>query len=168
LSFDSATTGAAEKKAQLPFVIGTMGDYSGNASTVEKASFAERAFVNINGENFDEVMGKIKPGVDIKVKETLSGKEDSMMSTHLDFTKMEDFEPLNIAKQVPALAELLAAKEKLEQILAKADMSEKFEDIIANAIQDKEQLAALSSVLLKDKLKAEENNSEASEEVKQS
>src|SRR3989338_5419206 len=88
ITYDAATEGGTEKK-ELPFVVGTMGDYSGNAPTKEKKALKERNFVEIDKENFDDVMERIGPGVRAKVDNVLEDGEKEMM-VELNFNKMED------------------------------------------------------------------------------
>lgn len=141
ISYDVETEGGTEKK-ELPFVVGTMGDYSGNAPSKEKKALKERNFVEIDKDNFDDVMERIGPGVRFKVDNELE-EGDKQMMVDLKFDKMEDFEPQNIAKQVPALKSLLEARQQLEEILGKADLSENLEGVLEDVLQNNEKLQAL-------------------------
>lgn len=146
ISYDVETEGGTEKK-ELPFIVGTMGDYSGNAPTKEKKSLKERNFIEIDADNFDDVVERIGPGVRFKVDNVLSEEEGREMQVELAFNKMEDFEPMNIAKQVPALKSLLEARQQLEEILSKADLSQNLEDILEDVLKNNEKLQALMSEL---------------------
>lgn len=141
ITYDVETESGTEKK-ELPFVVGTMGDYSGNAPTKEKKSLKERNFVEIDKDNFDDVMERVGPGVRFKVDNVLEEGDKEMM-VELAFNKMEDFEPQNIAKQVPALKELLDARQQLEEILSKADLSENLEDVLEDVLQNNDKLQKL-------------------------
>ena len=155
ITYDMETEGGTEKK-ELAFVVGTMGDYSGNASTKEKKPLKERSFVEIGADNFDDVMERIGPGVRAKVDNVLEDGDKEMM-VELAFNKMEDFKPENIAKQVPALKKLLEAREQLEEILSKADVSQNLESILEEVLQNNEKLAAIVDELGGDKKASKES-----------
>jgi len=145
ISYDVETNDSTEKK-ELPFVVGVMGDYSGNNSSVEKKNLKDRGFIDIQGDNFDDVMKKIGPGVRVKVDNTL--KDDgSQIAAELQFNSMEDFEPANIAKQVEPLRKLLEAREKLNELLTKADRSEELEELLEKVLQNQNDLQAFSKDL---------------------
>ncbi len=146
INYDVETEGGTEKK-ELPFVVGTMGDYSGNAPTKEKKPLKERSFIEIDTDNFDDVIERVGPGVRFKVDNVLEEEGDREMAVELSFKKMEDFEPMNIAKQVPALKSLLEARQQLEEILSKADLSQNLEDLLEDVLNNNEKLQALVNEL---------------------
>ena len=123
-----------------------MGDYSGNAPTKEKKALKDRNFVEIDADNFDEVMGKVGAGVRARVDNVLDdeGKE---MQVELAFNKMEDFDPMNVAKQVPALQKLLEARQQLDEILSKADLSQNLEEILEKVLNNNEDLKSMVDAL---------------------
>jgi len=138
-------TGEGKEKKELPFVVGVMGDFSGNNGSPKK-SLKERAFVEVSRDNFDEVMEKIDPGVSVKVDNTL--KDDgSQMMVDLKFSSMEDFEPAKIAQQVEPLRKLMEERDKLSQLLTKIDNSDELRDLLDKVLQNPEDLAALSKEL---------------------
>jgi type VI secretion system protein ImpB len=145
ITYDVETEGGTEKK-ELPFVVGAMGDYSGNAPSKEKKALKERNFVEIDKDNFDDVMERIGPGARFKVDNVLEEGDKEMM-VELQFNKMEDFEPLNVAKQVPALKKLLEARQQLEELLGKADLSENLENVLEDILSNNEKLQALVNEL---------------------
>ena len=99
----------AEKLVELPFVMGVLADLSGNASQVAKPDMNDRKFLDIDMDNFDKRMAAIEPAVSMKVPNKLGGDEGGeKLSVNLKFTKMDDFSPAAIARQVPAMAKLLA------------------------------------------------------------
>lgn len=149
ITFNAQTDEGTEKK-ELPFVVGVMGDYSGNNSSVEKKDLKKRKFIEIEGDNFDDVMKKVGPGVRIKVDNTLQDNGSQLMAA-LQFNSMEDFEPANIAKQVEPLRKLLEAREKLNELLTKADRSEELENLLEQVLQNKGDLETLAKDLSKDK-----------------
>ena len=103
--------GDAVVKKELPFVMGVMGDFSGNP-TGKPDPLKQRKFVNIDRDNFDDVMARVSPELNIKVKNTLQGG-DKEMAVKLNFDSMESFEPGKIVDQVPALKSLLDSRNKL-------------------------------------------------------
>lgn len=145
ITYDVETEGATEKK-ELPFVVGAMGDYSGNAPSKEKKALKDRNFIEIDKDNFDDVMERVGPGVRFKVDNELE-EGDKQMMVDLKFDKMEDFEPQNIAKQVPALKKLLEARQQLEEILGKADLSDNLENVLEDVLQNNDKLQALVNEL---------------------
>ena len=106
----------AEKLVELPFVMGIMADLSGNASPVDKPPMAERKFSNVDMDNFEEYMESVQPAAAFRVDNKLSDQPDEKMGVSLTFTKMSDFDPAGIARQVPALKALLEAREQLANL----------------------------------------------------
>src|SRR5579871_3971128 len=83
----------SERLVELPFVMGVLADLSGNASAVAKPDIADRAFLDVDMDNFDKRMAAIEPAVAMKVKNKLGGEGGDKLSVNLKFTKMEDFTP---------------------------------------------------------------------------
>ncbi len=137
--------GTATVKKELPFVMGVMGDYSGHSEQT-KTPFKDKKFVNIDGENFNQVMKKMQPELHIKVDNKLSDKDEEM-AVDLKFNSMDDFEPDSIAKQVPALKKLLEARAQLNELVTKADRSEKLAELLEGILQDNDQLKKLAEQL---------------------
>lgn len=138
-------TGGAEEKKELPFVAGVMGDYSGDNQAAKK-SLRERKFVNIDRDNFNETMSKIAPSANMRVDNTLAG-DGSEMPVELHFNSMEDFEPENVVQQVEPLRKLVEARNKLRDLMSKADRSEELENVLEQVLQSSEDLAKLSGEL---------------------
>ncbi len=138
-------TGDAQEKKELPFVVGVMGDYSGDNQAAKK-SLRERKFVNIDRDNFDETMSKIAPSAGFRVDNTLAG-DGSEMAVDLQFKSMEDFEPENVVQQVEPLRKLVEARNKLRDLMSKADRSEELENVLEQVLQSSEDLAKLSAEL---------------------
>jgi type VI secretion system protein ImpB len=135
----------ADKMVELPFVMGVMSDLSGNASDVEKPAIADRKFLDIDMDNFDDRMKAIKPGVSMKVTNKLGdAKGDEKMSVKLDFEKMSDFNPAQVVRQVPALAKLLKAREQLANLQRYMDGKVAAEDQIKNLLKDPELMKLLA------------------------
>ena len=100
ITYDVETEGAAIER-ELPFIVGVMGDFAGDPTEPLKP-LAERKFIQIDRDNFNDVMARIAPGLNMKVKNTLAG-DDSEMAVNMKFRSIEDFEPARVAEQVPAL-----------------------------------------------------------------
>lgn len=144
ITYDVETEGAQVKK-ELPFVVGVVGEFSGNASKVKKP-LKDRKFVTIDPDNFSNVMTRIAPAVEFKVDNTLAN-DGSEMAVQLQFNSMDDFEPAKIASQVPALQKLIEMRTQLSELLSKADRSGDLEAILEQVLQNTEQLKQLSSDL---------------------
>lgn len=144
ITYDVETNGA-EMKKELPFVVGVMGDYSGDNAENRKA-LKERKFVQIDRDNFNEAMGKVNPKLDLQVENTLAD-DGSKMGVALDFNKMDDFSPEAIVDQVEPLKQLLAARNKLRDLLSKADRSEELEKVLEDILQSSDNVAKLSEEL---------------------
>jgi type VI secretion system protein ImpB len=138
------TNGAVAKK-EIPFVMGVMGDYSGD-NTKDKKALKDRKFSQIDRDNFNDIMAKTAPKLDLKVENTLAD-DGSEMSVALDFNHMEDFEPHKIVDQVEPLKKLLETRDRLRDLLSKADRSEELEDLLENILNNTEALSSLSGEL---------------------
>ncbi len=153
-------TGGAEVKKELPFVVGVMGDYSGDNQAAKK-SLKERKFVNIDRDNFNEIMEKVAPTLDLKVKDETSDDPDKQVAVNLEFNSIEDFEPQNLVKQVPALKELLEARNRLRDLLSKADRSEELEGLLEKVLSDADKMAVLSKEVEERSPKQEDDGGDA-------
>lgn len=144
IKYEVETEGAVVQK-ELPFVVGVMGDFSGQPSEPLKP-LKERKFIKIDRDNFNEVMARMTPGLNLRVENTL--KDDgSEMNVNLQFNSMEDFEPGQVVNQVPALKELMDARNKLRDLLSKSDRSDELEKILEKALQDPTALQSLAKDL---------------------
>ncbi|GHC69497.1 type VI secretion system contractile sheath small subunit [Limoniibacter endophyticus] len=144
IKYEVETEGAMVVK-ELPFVVGVLGDFSGNPTAPLKP-FGERKFVQIDRDNFDEVMRRMTPGLNLSVDNTLAD-DGTRMSVDLKFESMDDFEPGAIVSQVPALKKLLEARNELRDLLSKADRSDELEKLLEDVLQNKADLSALSEQL---------------------
>lgn len=145
IRFDVETEGA-EPVNDLAFVVGVMGDYSGNKPGEALKPLRDRKFIQIDRDNFDTVLATIAPGLEFKVDNTLAG-DGSQFQVGLQFRAMDDFEPAAVVNQVPALKKLLESRNQLRDILSKADNSQKLESLLENILQDEAQLKSLSHEL---------------------
>lgn len=144
ITYEVETNGVQVKK-ELPFVVGVMGDYSGD-NTENRKALKERKFVQIDRENFNEAMSKVNPKLNLQVENTLAG-DGSKMAVNLDFHNMDDLSPEAIVEQVPALKKLLEARSKLRDLLSKADRSEELENVLEDILKNTDNVAALSRQL---------------------
>lgn len=144
ISYDVETEGAVVQK-ELPFIVGVMGDFSGDP-TEPLASLKDRKFVQIDRDNFNQVMGRINPGLNLKVENTLKG-DGSEMAVDLKFRSIEDFEPGAVVNQVPALKKLLETRNQLRDLMSKVDRSEDLEALLEKVLQNKEALSELQGEL---------------------
>jgi type VI secretion system protein ImpB len=131
----------AEKLIELPFVMGVLADLSGNSSDVAKPDMNDRTFLDIDMDNFDKRMSAIEPGLSMKVDNKLGDEGGEKMSVKLKFKKMEDFSPAAIARQVPATAKLLKAREQLANLLRYMDGKVAAEDTLKKLLADPQLMA---------------------------
>jgi type VI secretion system protein ImpB len=136
-------TFGSRQKVELPFVMGVMSDLSGK-SEVEKKTMDERDFVEFDMDNFEQRMEAIKPRVAFNVDNTLAG-DGSKLGVDLTFTKMDDFTPGAIAKNVPALAKLLEARGQLNDLMLYMDGRDGAQTVLDNLLKDPELLKSLSA-----------------------
>ena len=144
ITYDVETIGALEKK-ELPFVVGVMGDYSGDNNDTKKP-LKDRSFVQMDRDNFTEAMGKIAPKLNLSVENTLS-EEGGDMAVDLAFNSLEDFEPHRVIDQVEPLKKLMETRNKLRDLMGKVDRSEELESLVENLLQSNDSLAKLSEEL---------------------
>jgi type VI secretion system protein ImpB len=133
----------AERLIELPFVMGVMSDLSGNNSAVEKPRIEERKFLDFDMDNFDARMAAIQPGITMRVANKLGDNPDEKLSVSLNFSKMSDLTPVAVARQVPATAKLLEAREQLANLLRYMDGKVAAEDQLKKLLADPQLMAAL-------------------------
>ena len=133
----------AQKKVELPFVMGVMSDLSGNASQVDKPSVADRKFSDVDMDNVDAYMKSVAPAAQFRVEDKLSGESDQKMGINLTFQSMEDFSPAGVAKQVPALNALLEARQQLSNLQKYMDGKVAAEEQLRKLLNDPKLMAAL-------------------------
>lgn len=144
ITYDVETEGAQIQR-ELPFVVGVMGDFSGDP-TQPLRPLTERKFTQIDRDNFDDVMARMAPGLKLKVDNTLAG-DGSQMAVDLKFNKMDDFEPARVAAQVPALQALIDTRNKLRDLMSKVDRSEELEGLLEQVLKSEAELKSLSGQL---------------------
>ncbi|HEV2331436.1 MAG TPA: type VI secretion system contractile sheath small subunit [Verrucomicrobiae bacterium] len=132
----------AQKKIELPFVMGVMADLSGKPAD-PLAPVADRKFLEIDVDNFDERMKACKPRVAFQVPNTLTGEGN--MNVELTFQSMDDFSPAAVARKVDSLNKLLTARTELANLLSYMDGKSGAEDLIGKLLNDPELLKSLAA-----------------------
>jgi type VI secretion system protein ImpB len=139
ITYDVEIGNAFEKK-ELPLVVGLMADLSGQPEN-PLPKFKERRFVEIDRDNFNDVMTKIAPRLDISVPDTLMGEGNLKVELH--FNQLDQFEPESIVNQIPRLARLLEARQQLRDLLGKLDGNDELDALLENILQNTEDLKQL-------------------------
>lgn len=142
ITYDVEIGDAIETK-ELPFVLGVLGDYSGNPK-VPLPKLKERKFVEIDRDNFDEVLKGVAPRLAIRVENRL--KDDgTQMGMELNFSKLEDFEPQNVVNQVEPLKKLLEVRTRLSDLKNKISGNDRFEELLDEIMRDSEKLKKIGA-----------------------
>lgn len=141
ITYDVEIGDAIETK-ELPFVMGVLGDYSGH-SKEPLPKLKERKFVQIDRDNFDDVLQGMAPRLAIRVDNKLKD-DNSQLGLELNFESMADFEPQNVVKQVEPLAKLLEARQRLADLRNKMAGNDKLEELLDEVVRDTEKLRQIS------------------------
>jgi type VI secretion system protein ImpB len=147
----------SEKKVQLPFVMGVMADLSGKPEEA-LPPVAERDFLEIDVDNFDERMKSMKPRAAFRVPNTMTG--DGELSIDLSFESMDDFSPAAVARKVEPLAKMLEAREQLSNLLTYMDGKTGAEELIGKLLADPALMQSLASAPAPDAGAAEAESAE--------
>jgi type VI secretion system protein ImpB len=135
--------GDAIEIKELPFVMGVMGDFSGQP-TEPLARLKDRKFVEVNPDNFDSVLANMKPHLAYSVENKLSEDPNAgNLKVNLDFKSMDDFSPESVARQVGPLRELLELRDRLRDLRGNMQGNDKLEELLREAVTDKDKLAKL-------------------------
>ncbi|MFQ1701973.1 type VI secretion system contractile sheath small subunit [Loktanella agnita] len=134
----------SEKMVELPFVMGVLSDLSGNASQVEKEPLAQRNFTDVTAGTLDDYMASVSPGLSFTVENKLDPDSGTKLGVNLEFSEMADFDPAKVARQVPALAKLLEAREQLANLSRYMNGKSKAQDHLKALLEDPELMAALA------------------------
>ena len=132
----------AEKKINLPFVMGVMADLSGKPEEA-LPGVADRKFLDIDVDNFDDRLKSMKPRAAFQVPNTLTGEGN--LSVDISFESMDDFSPAAVARKVDSLNKMLTARTQLSNLLTFMDGKGAAEELIANALNDSALLQSLAS-----------------------
>ena len=142
ITYDVEIGGAIEIK-ELPFVVGVLGDFTGNPAE-PLPRLKDRKFVEVNPDNFDTVLEGMKPRLSFAVENKLSDEPDApQLKVELKFKKLEDFEPGNVAKQVRPLKELLDLRTRLADLRGALQGNDKLEELLLDAVGNTEKLNKL-------------------------
>jgi type VI secretion system protein ImpB len=142
ITYDVEVGGAIEVK-ELPFVVGVLGDFTGQPEQ-PLPRLKDRKFVEVNPDNFDSVLEGMKPHLSFAVENKLS--EDSnapQLKVDLHFKKLDDFEPVNVAKQVKPLKEMLDLRTRLADLRGTLQGNDKLEELLLDAVGKTENLDKL-------------------------
>ena len=138
-------TGGAMKKVELPFVVGVLADLSGQPKDALRP-LKERKAVNIDRDNFNDVLARATPRLAIRVPNLLTDP-DSKLAVELNFRHMDDFEPARVAQQIGPLRQLLQMRQELTQLLNRMEGNDKLEQLLADVLANTEKATAVARVL---------------------
>lgn len=140
LTYDVEIGDAIEQK-EIPFVVGVMGDFSGSSENAQ-TKLKDRKFVNVDMDNFDDVMEGMAPRATFRVENTLTEKGGEF-AVDLTFKSIDDFRPEAVVHQVEPLRKLLEARTRLSDLRNKLAGNDKFEDILSEVLSNTENLKQL-------------------------
>lgn len=144
IEYDVETFGA-QKKVNLPFVMGVMADLAGKSESDEaKKAVGERKFLEIDVDNFDSRMAAIKPKLSFQVENALTG--EGKMPVEIEFESMEDFSPAKVAAKVDSLKKMMEARNQLASLLTYMDGKSGAEELLAKVLQDPDLLKSISEL----------------------
>lgn len=146
ITYDVETGGAIEKK-EIPFVVGIMSDLSGT-SEAPRPKLKDRKFVEIDRDNFNEVLAAVTPEATCLVDNKLTD-EGGKLKISLSFKSMDDFRPEQIVEQVEPLRALLRARERLNDLLAKLEGNDDLSGMLKRVVEDTKKLETLKQELEK-------------------
>ncbi|HIE2364777.1 type VI secretion system contractile sheath small subunit [Pseudomonas aeruginosa] len=142
ITYDVEIGNAIEKK-ELPLVVGILADLSGKPDT-PPAKLVERRFVDIDRDNFNEILSSIFPRATLQVDNTISG-DDSKLNVELRFNHIEDFDPVNLVKQVVPLRRLFEARQRLRDLLTKLDGNDDLDQLLQDVVANTEGLQEIKA-----------------------
>jgi type VI secretion system protein ImpB len=145
ITYDVETGNAIETR-ELPFVVGVMADLAGKPEE-PLPPLKNRRFVNIDRDNFNDIMQSIGPRLAFQTENRLTD-DDSKFNVELHFTNMDDFEPENVVKQVEPLRKLLEARQKLTDLLAKLDGNDDLDRLLQDIVENTDGLKEIHEATL--------------------
>ena len=146
ISYDVEIGDAIQLK-ELPFVLGVIGDFTGQP-TEPLPKMKDRRFVDVNPDNFDSVVESMRPHLAFAVENKLSEEADApQLKVDLNFRSMDDFEPEQVARQVRPLRELLDLRQKLNDLRGTLQTNEKLDELLLDAVSNTEKLDKLRAEL---------------------
>jgi type VI secretion system protein ImpB len=144
ITYDVETNGAMQK-VELPFVVGIMADLSAQPAA-PLPLLKERKFVNIDRDNFNDVLAKSAPRLAIRAENKLTDAA-GQLNVELNFRSIEDFEPAKVAEQVGPLKDLLEMRHRLSQLLSKMEGNDKLESMLGDILTNTEKAMTLAKEL---------------------
>lgn len=144
ITYDVETGGAIEKK-ELPLVVGILADLSGKP-TVAPPPLKKRKFVDIDRDNFDGVMASAAPRLAFRVPNRLTA-DDSQLAVELNFSRMDDFDPVAVLQQVEPLRRLFEARQRLSDLIGKLDGNDDLDRLLRDVVTQTDQLQAIRGEL---------------------
>jgi type VI secretion system protein ImpB len=144
ITYDVETNGAMERQ-ELPFVVGVLADVSGKPVEPLKP-LKDRKVVNIDRDNFNDVLARATPRVAMKVPDRLTGGDGSL-AVALEFNSIEDFEPARVAEKIEPLRALLEIRQKLNQLLTRLEGNDKLEAMLQDVMSNADKARTLASFL---------------------
>jgi len=151
--------GDATEQKELPFVLGVLGDFTGLAAK-DAAKLSGRKFVNITPESFDSVLEALRPRVSFSVPNRLDEDPETdvrdplvvdenapQLKVDLTFTKLEDFDPANVAENVAPLRKLLELRQKLSDLRGTLQGNDALDELLQQAIKDTERARQIAAQL---------------------
>ncbi len=144
LTYDVEIGDAIELK-ELPFVVGVLGDFSGKPDQ-PLPKVKDRKLIEIDRDNFDQVLAAMKPRLAYRVDNKLTG-DDSKMAVELRFSSIQDFEPDQVVQQVEPLRQLVEARKRLSDLLSKMDGNDRLEELLQEVLKNSGAQKQLSAEL---------------------
>jgi type VI secretion system protein ImpB len=145
ITYDVEIGGAIEKK-QLPFIVGILADLSGQPSE-PLPKVKERKFVEIDRDNFDDVLAAAAPRLALRVPNKLKPDANEMLNVELKFKSMDDFGPVAVVQQIEPLRKLFDARNRLRDLLTKLDGNDELDAVLREVVASTEEQSKLRSEL---------------------
>jgi type VI secretion system protein ImpB len=149
ITYDVETGGAIEMK-ELPFVVGVLADLTGQPMLDDegkKVQVKNRKFVNIDRDNFHDVLAGAKPSVNLRVTNKLSNEEGAQLNASLQFRHLDDFEPEKVVRQVEPLRKLLEARQRLTDLKSKLDGNDRLEELLTKVLNNPDEQSQLKDAI---------------------
>jgi len=141
ITYDVETGGAIQKK-ELPLVVGILSDLSGDK--VNPIALKDRKFIEIDRDNFNDVLKNISPTLKLSVPNRLDDKAEKMVA-ELTFQSLDDFTPANLVQHIESLRKLLDTRRRLNDLLGKLDGNDKFDQELFDLVAKPEELKQLQA-----------------------
>lgn len=154
ITYDVELDGAIEMK-EIPFVVGVLGDYSGKPDE-PLPKLKDRKFIEIDRDNFNNVLEGMKPRLAFRVDNQLTG-DDSKMAVELRFKSIEDFHPESVANQIEPVKKLVEVRQKLSDLLNRLDGNDKLDELLQDVIASTDSLQELGQEIGIEKTEEEES-----------